>query len=391
MSHVGGGAATNFRVAVRVRPLNAREASARSPTCVLLESEKTLTINNLNAGERPISSSTPTEHRFVYDRVFGPSASQSDLYATAVRPIVSSVLQGYNGSVIAYGQTGTGKTFTIEGALEGEQRGVIPRAVQDIFTHIQYLVRVSYLQIYNEKISDLLQPSSDANLRIRERGNGEPYGLSEHVARRAEDVYKLLAAGKNQRVTNSTSMNRVSSRSHAVFTIVVEHSSQRAGKAGGNVVTIGKLHLVDLAGSERFEASSNEKHQKETANINTSLSTFGKVVLSLTSKHHRHAPYRDSKLTRILQNTLGGNCMTTMITTVTLAAINYLESLASLKFASRAQHVKNHAILNEDKDEQALLSSYKTEIERLKAQLAKAERVQREKEELAAKIAEMEV
>eukprot|EP00730_Choanoeca_flexa_P003815 TRINITY_DN11513_c0_g1_i1.p1 TRINITY_DN11513_c0_g1~~TRINITY_DN11513_c0_g1_i1.p1 ORF type:complete len:1296 (+),score=285.48 TRINITY_DN11513_c0_g1_i1:64-3951(+) len=374
---------SNFKVVVRVRPLNSREQSKKAETCVEIINKQAIQItkpkSQASASERPASSAGPTTHNFNYDRVFDPDSTQQAVYTTAVKPVVESVLQGYNGSVIAYGQTGTGKTFTIEGALEGEHRGVIPRCVSHVFDHIQaapedsqYLVRVSYLQIYNEKISDLLNPGSD-NLKIRERGGNDPYveGLSEHVAKSAQDVYALLAKGRHQRTTNSTSMNRVSSRSHAVFTLIVEHSCERQ-EGEGQVVTIGQLRLVDLAGSERFEASSNQTHQKETQNINTSLSAFGKVVLALTSKSKMHTPYRDSKLTRILQSSLGGNCLTTMITAISPAATSHQESVASLKFGNRAQRVKNHAVCNEDKDEQALLSSYKSEIEQLRAKLASA-------------------
>ena len=299
-----------------------------------------------------------------------------------------SVLEGYNGTVLAYGQTGTGKTYTMEGTLEGAHRGVIPRAAAEIFDYIQsdkpsvaadaedstsqWLVRVSFCQIYNEKISDLLR--SDGNdLKIREGGNKEIFveDLSETVVRSPNDIYKLIAQGRLQRNTNSTKMNATSSRSHAVFTIIVEHSSVDPDLPDVDNVTIGRLHLVDLAGSERFGVTEIEKHQKETVEINRSLSAFGKVVLALTSRGKQHIPYRDSKLTRILQTSLGGNSKTTMITTISPMSTSYLESSTTLKFANRAKSVKNVAQVNHGSDESAQLVGMQAEIRRLQAELSK--------------------
>eukprot|EP00047_Mylnosiga_fluctuans_P023431 m.137765 g.137765 ORF g.137765 m.137765 type:complete len:1223 (-) comp9581_c0_seq3:2173-5841(-) len=377
-----GKAGRNFKVAVRVRPKVEREAPCL--TCVEVNSKSSITITKTPdvkgaSSERP-STSTKSVHSFVYDRVFDENTTQRELYESSVHPVVLSVLEGYNGSVIAYGQTGTGKTHTIEGELAGEEQGIIPRAASQVFeylaavadTNSRWLVRVSYLQIYNEKISDLLEAGKD-NLRIRENADGGVFveGLSEHVVRSADDILRLVQCGKAQRTTNSTRMNKESSRSHAVFSVVIEHSQARAD---GRAVTVGKLHLVDLAGSERFDSVEEEKHQKETQSINTSLSAFGKVVLALTSASQLHTPYRDSKLTRILQDSLGGNCRTTMISTISPASVSYLESVNTLKFANRAKSVKNVAVVNEDKTQKAMLSSYQAEIERLRRQLRDKER-----------------
>lgn len=221
------------------------------------------------------------------------------------------------------------------------------------------------------------------NLRIRESGDGSVYveDLSEHVVRNPRDVYRLLQHGKTQRATNSTKFNKASSRSHAVFTLTIEHSHSD-GISENPDVTVGKLHLVDLAGSERYEATEVEKHQKETQNINLSLTAFGKVVLALTSRSHvSHVPYRESKLTRILQDSLGGNCRTAMITTISPAVFSCLETVASLKFANRAKSVKNKAVVNKDTNgESALLSAYQAEIIKLREMLKKQQQQQQQQQ-----------
>lgn len=372
------GAGRNFRVVVRVRPISEAELASNCKRCVKIDSKSAINVfrHESQNGERP-STAAQNHYTFVYDRVFGEETAQRELYMAAVQPVVLSSLEGYNGSIIAYGQTGTGKTFTIEGSSDGDNRGIIPLTADDIFQRIQdcsdtgsqYLVRVSFLQIYNEKIYDLLSETSKDSLRIRETGDGGVFvdQLSEHVVKNKADIYQLLQTGKLQRTTNSTKMNRESSRSHAVFTIVIEHSKLLAGS---RVVTVAKLNLVDLAGSERFESIGSEKQQRETQNINTSLSAFGKVILSLTSRTHSHVPYRDSKLTRILMDSLGGNCRTTLITTISPVENAFLESVSSLKFANRAKSVKNVAVVNEDKSDSAMLSSYQTEIKKLRALLS---------------------
>ncbi|EGD80383.1 transcription factor inhibitor ECI-6 [Salpingoeca rosetta] len=408
----------NVKVCVRVRPMNKREREGRYAHCVEIADETHVIVHKPKSGggraDRPASSAV-RPLTFSYDRVFGENDAQTTVFSTAVSPVVDSVLEGYNGSVIAYGQTGTGKTFTIEGDLKGEHQGIIPRAVHRVFQHIQdasdarcqWLVRVSFLQIYNERVSDLLDADKD-NLKIREGARGVwVQDLSEHVARRVEDVHALLSRGKQQRKTNSTRKNETSSRSHAVFTIIVERSEE---KEDGTTVTVGKLHLVDLAGSERFEASSDSTRQRETTNINTSLSAFGKVVIALTAKSRVHTPYRDSKLTRILQDSLGGNCLTTMISTISPSSDCLQESTSTLQFANVARSVKNVVKRNEDKSDTAMLSAYQSEVKRLRAMLEKSamavdssamagelerktrmvEQATREKEQLETQIAELQ-
>eukprot|EP00056_Hartaetosiga_gracilis_P013197 m.216546 g.216546 ORF g.216546 m.216546 type:complete len:1488 (-) comp13806_c1_seq3:3847-8310(-) len=368
------GKAKNFKVVVRVRPHITRECGLS--TCVNVKS------NQFVSTTRPGSGKT---HDFVFDRVYDNHSTQQDIYESAVRPVVLSVLDGYNGSIIAYGQTGTGKTHTIEGG-EGDLRGIIPRASEEIFNFIEskdhsnakFLVRASFLQIYNEKIADLLDPDSmkkhgRSYLKLREDGQGGVVvnELSEHVVRSPAEIAVLLKLGSQLRTTASTNMNRESSRSHAMFSVIVERSEK--DESGESSVTIGRLNLVDLAGSERINKTGVEGGQKldELKNINTSLTAFGKVVLALTSPGNHFVPYRDSKLTRMLQGSLGGNCKTTMITTVTSAENSYKETLNSFKFAKRAKNVKNFAVVNEDLSDRALLSMYEKEIKKLRAALKK--------------------
>ncbi|XP_064386094.1 uncharacterized protein LOC135334732 isoform X2 [Halichondria panicea] len=379
----------NFRVAVRVRPLIAREIKSNTGECVLVSPEgNAVTVNKPESRRRQsqigiddfgelVRSDTNNTHNFFYDIVFSPNSTQDQIFGVCAMEIVESVLQGYNGSLIASGQTGSGKTFTIEGGHEEMTRGIIPRATELIFKHIEnypskkdrFLVRTSYMEIYNEKLLDLMAPSRD-NLRIREDGVGGVFveNLSEHVVRNTAGIMSLLREGARLRTTATTKMNKESSRSHAVFTIIVEHAEHQAD-SGGSVVTIGKLRLVDLAGSERLDIDAQSKQQEETKNINVSLHTFGKVVTALTTPGVKYVPYRDSKLTRILQDCLGGNCKTTLIATVTASSSCYTESMNTLKFAKRAKNIKNTALVNKDVSQKALLSAYQKEIHKLKEQL----------------------
>eukprot|EP00730_Choanoeca_flexa_P002486 TRINITY_DN11067_c0_g1_i3.p1 TRINITY_DN11067_c0_g1~~TRINITY_DN11067_c0_g1_i3.p1 ORF type:complete len:1163 (+),score=245.02 TRINITY_DN11067_c0_g1_i3:231-3719(+) len=369
------GKSKNFKVVIRARPPIEREAGVDN--CIEVRQNEMVVIR------RPASAGKPKSHKFAFDRVYTHTASQEALYTSAVHPVVTSVLEGYNGSIIAYGQTGTGKTFTIEGG-HGDARGIIPRASEEIFDYIenisdsssQFLVRASFLQIYNEKISDLLtaNKATDASLNVREDPNGDVIvdGLSEHVVKTPSDVRGLLELGTKMRTTSSTKMNLQSSRSHAIFKVIVEHSTLDPETQETNV-TIGQLYLVDLAGSERVSKTGIQggKQLDEMKNINTSLTAFGKVVLALTSPGSTHVPYRDSKLTRLLQGSLGGNCKTTLITAITPSGNSYTETLSSLKFAKRAKNVKNYALVNEDLGEQALLRSYQKEISKLRKALEK--------------------
>lgn len=366
-------------------------------------------------------------HTFSFDHVYDQQCTQSAVYENTAKAVVESSLEGYNATIFAYGQTGTGKTYTMEGFNSGsgsvEERGIIPRAIEQIFSHIQshisarmrFLVRASYLQIYNESISDLLKPER-SNLTIREDKKRGVFveGLSEWVVRSPEEIYGLMERGGAMRATGSTKMNEVSSRSHAVFIIIAEqsktsyvdargteipadeftamvnayqarHSSGKAAKnANGTMALhpklesmirqsfkVGKLNLVDLAGSERVRLSgATGQRLEESKKINQSLSALGNVIAALTDARGRqHIPYRDSKLTRILEDSLGGNCKTTMMAMISPALEAITESLSTLKFANRAKSIKNEARVNEDLDQKSLLRKYERELKRLRAEL----------------------
>jgi len=281
-----------------------------------------------------------------------------------------------------------------------EERGIIPRAIEQIFGHIQqnasatmrFLVRASYLQIYNEAISDLLKPERN-NLAIREDRKRGVFveGLSEWVVRSPAEIYGLMERGGSVRATGSTKMNELSSRSHAVFIIIVEQSctvvgedeqDQRSAANGNNKAAadkkrikqsfkVGKLNLVDLAGSERVRLSgATGQRLEESKKINQSLAALGNVISALIDiKGRSHIPYRDSKLTRILEDSLGGNCKTTMMAMISPALEAMVESLSTLKFANRAKNIKNEPRVNEDLDQKSLLRKYERELKRLRKKL----------------------
>ncbi|KAL5506186.1 hypothetical protein EMCRGX_G007780 [Ephydatia muelleri] len=379
---VGSKAADNFRVVVRVRPL-----LQKLPACAVADEEqKSVTVTkpgkkkqiDVEDFREIVGADANQTHVFTFDEVFGPSAAQGSIFVQCVQPIVDSVLEGYNGSVIASGQTGSGKTYTIEGGAQVENKGIIPRVTEQIFGYIQniasetdrFLVRVSFLQIYNEKLSDLLDQKRD-NLKLREDGLGGVYieSLSEHVVRNTDEILHLVKLGSHQRTTAATKSNKDSSRSHAVFTIIVEHAQYDSSGGSGSVITIGKMRMVDLAGSERLDTDAESKQQEETKNINVSHHTFGKVVTALTTPGARHIPYRESKLTRILQDSLGGNCKTTLIATINPSVNFYTETFNTLSFAKRAKSIKNTATVNKDISHKALLSAYEHEIQKLREEL----------------------
>ena len=300
-----------------------------------------------------------------------------------------SSLEGYNASIFAYGQTGTGKTYTMEGFKynsRDQQRGIVPRSIQEIFNHIEncqaskktFMVRASYLQIYNEVISDLLR-TDRKNLQIREDKNRGVFveGLSEWAVRSPNEIFTLLKKGAFSRKTAQTKMNNISSRSHAVFIIIVESMSsvdpnQKLTKDCPKQIRVGKLNLIDLAGSERVRVTGAKgKRLEECKSINKSLSALGNVISALADKKVKrsHVPYRDSKLTRLLEDSLGGNCKTTMMVMVSPSSDAYGESLSSLKFANRAKNIKNVAVVNEDVDQRALIRRYEIELNKLRSQL----------------------
>ncbi|WP_304937799.1 kinesin family protein, partial [Dubosiella newyorkensis] len=287
------------------------------------------------------------------------------------------VLEGFNGTIFAYGQTGTGKTYTMEGVVENQDhKGIILHAFDHIFAHIStvkditFLVRASFLQIYMEDVCDLLgDPKKKLHVRQVD-GETSVVGLSTHIVKSPEEITKLLLKGKENRAVGATSMNAQSSRSHSVFTIVIEQQRQEGDRT---MTKMGKLHLVDLAGSERLgKTEATGQRAKEGAKINQSLLALGNVISALVTGA-KHVAYRDSKLTLLLQDSLGGNAKTVMVATLGPASYNYDETLSTLLYATRAKDIKNAPKVNEDPKD-ALLGQLKAQIEALKKQLEEQNR-----------------
>ncbi|GLC37088.1 hypothetical protein PLESTM_000539500 [Pleodorina starrii] len=417
-----GSTSENFKVVVRIRPPLPRElrgTGLRAYQCTtavepgdrnVILSENLLAVVNQQGSMVADGGALYNTYRFTFDCVYDQQCPQELVYRQSAQQVVLSILQGYNAAIIAYGQTGTGKTYTMEGAMEGPDRGIIPRTVEDIFTYIvndpepssKYLVRSSYLQIYNEVVSDLLKPErSSLSIREDRRRGVFVEGLSEWVVRSPAEVYQLMQRGQALRATGATKLNEVSSRSHAVCVIIVEkcttpaatedgapggaswaRSSSSTNGGGDNAVPaiqsikVGKLNLVDLAGSERVHVTGAVgRRLEESKKINASLSALGNVIAALTDRRERsHIPYRDSKLTRLLEDSLGGNCRTTMIATIAPSLEAFQESLSTLKFANRAKNIQNEAHVNEDVDQRTLLRKYERELRRLRDELARRSR-----------------
>ena len=392
----------NLRVAIRVRPPLPRETEDGIPfrsIAIVSQDHKSISLAEyLGAELDEIERQREWEekpqlfqlHRFTFDSVFDLDSTQLDVYTQTAKPAVQSVLEGYNSTIFAYGQTGTGKTYTMEGFTynnKDPERGIIQRTIEDIFYFIEstsnentkFIIRASYLQIYNENISDLLKPEKK-NLQIREDKKKGIYVdcLSEWAVLSPIDLYALLKRGASFRATASTYMNDVSSRSHAVFVITVEQmTTEMINGETHTQIKVGKLNLVDLAGSERIRITGATGQQlEESKKINKSLSCLGNVINALTDQKGRiHIPYRDSKLTRLLEDSLGGNCKTTMIAMISPAHESFSESLSSLHFAQRAKKIKNRPIINEDVNNRALIRQYEIELRNLRNELEQKNRM----------------
>ncbi|XP_061090698.1 kinesin-like protein KIF3A isoform X2 [Conger conger] len=367
----------NVKVVVRCRPLNQKEKMMGHKLAVSVDEIRgTITVNKLETSNEPPKT-------FTFDTVFGPESKQLDVYNLTARPIIDSVLEGYNGTIFAYGQTGTGKTFTMEGVRAvPELRGIIPNSFAHVFGHIakaegdtRFLVRVSYLEIYNEEVRDLLGKDQMQRLEVKERPDVGVYikDLSGYVVNNADDMDRIMTLGHKNRSVGATNMNEHSSRSHAIFTITIECSEK--GVDGNQHVRMGKLHLVDLAGSERQgKTGATGQRLKEATKINLSLSTLGNVISALVDGRSTHVPYRNSKLTRLLQDSLGGNSKTMMCANIGPADYNYDETISTLRYANRAKNIKNKARINEDPKD-ALLRQFQKEIEELKKKLEEGEEI----------------
>lgn len=287
------------------------------------------------------------------------------------------MLEGYNGTILAYGQTGTGKTYTMSGNPDSPQtKGIIPNTFAHIFGHIargkenqKFLVRVSYMEIYNEEVRDLLGKEFNKSLEVKERADIGVFvkDLSGYVVHNADDLDNIMKLGNKNRVVGATKMNSESSRSHAIFSITIE--SSETDETGKQNVRMGKLQLVDLAGSERqSKTQSSGLRLKEATKINLSLSVLGNVISALVDGKSTHIPYRNSKLTRLLQDSLGGNSKTVMCASVSPADSNYVETISTLRYACRAKSIQNLAHIN-DEPKDALLRHFQEEIKELKRQL----------------------
>uniref|UniRef100_A0A8C4SK94 Kinesin-like protein n=1 Tax=Erpetoichthys calabaricus TaxID=27687 RepID=A0A8C4SK94_ERPCA len=361
----------SVKVIVRCRPLNEREKSLNCKIVVSMDSARCQCFI-----QKPGASGEPPK-QFTFDGTYFVEDQTEQMYNEVAYPLVEGVTQGYNGTIFAYGQTGSGKSFTMQGIPSpSSQRGVIPRAFEHIFESIQcaentkFLVRASYLEIYNEEIRDLLGQDTKQKLELKEHPEQGVYvrGLSLHTVHSVRECEVIMEQGWKNRSVGYTLMNKDSSRSHSIFTVHLEICS--TDTSGKDHLRAGKLNLVDLAGSERqSKTGATGERLREATKINLSLSALGNVISALVDGHSRHVPYRDSKLTRLLQDSLGGNTRTLMVGCLSPADNNYEESLSTLRYANRAKSIQNKPRVNEDPKD-ALLREYQEEIKKLRALLS---------------------
>ncbi|KAK4512760.1 Telomerase reverse transcriptase [Mucor velutinosus] len=385
----------NIKVVVRCRPLNARE-KARGATCLIrMDGNQTIITNNkapsTNAIHQKKKHQTKDEDdnvkAFTFDRSYWSADKNDDQYADQElvyndlgRELLDHAFDGYNCCIFAYGQTGSGKSYSMMGY--GEDKGIIPRTCSELFERIadltsdvlKFQVEVSYIEIYNEKVRDLLNPGNKGNLKVREHPTIGPYveDLSRLVVNSFEDIDHLMSEGNKARTVAATNMNETSSRSHAVFTLFLT-SNRFEQVANLNTEKAARISLVDLAGSERANSTgATGARLKEGANINKSLTTLGKVIAALAEQssqpNHKksssaHIPYRDSVLTWLLKDSLGGNSKTAMIAAISPA--DYDETLSTLRYADQAKRIKNKAVVNEDPNAR-LIRELKEELQALR-------------------------
>mmetsp|Transcript_21413 Transcript_21413/g.73786 ORF Transcript_21413/g.73786 Transcript_21413/m.73786 type:complete len:977 (-) Transcript_21413:63-2993(-) len=361
------------KVVVRVRPLSRKEVQDGHEACTVAD-ERTGRITCIN----PKGDSADAPKFFTFDAVFDINITQRKLYDVCSAPVVEAVLAGFNGTIFAYGQTGAGKTFTMEGAPDPpELRGIIPNAFQQIFDKVglaneqqQFLVRASYLEIYNEEIRDLLSKEPKNRLDLKENVDSGVYvkDLTSFVVKSSHEIDQVMQAGKKNRSVGATLMNQGSSRSHAIFTIIVECAE--SDEQRGAHITVGKLNLVDLAGSERqSKTGATGDRLKEATKINLSLSALGNVISALVDGKSQHIPYRDSKLTRLLQESLGGRAKTTLIATVSPGRDAVEETLSTLQYALRARSIQNKPEQRASFRGKALLKAHSHEVDELQRML----------------------
>ena len=355
--------AANVNVICRFRPMNELEKTTGNEQVCVFTSPTSLQFN---------STREKNHYRFNFDRIFPPTSTQEDIYSFGVKGIIDSVLDGYNGTVLAYGQTSSGKTYTMQGEMSSPHtQGIIPRMISHVFNFIheqegtEFMIKVSMIEIYQEKIRDLLDITR-VNLNIREDNIKGIYvdGCSERYVGCPNDVLALLELGSSNRAQAATNMNEHSSRSHSIFILTINQTNK---KDGGS--KIGKLYLVDLAGSEKISKTGATGHTLEEAKIiNKSLTTLGRVINNLTDGKSTHVPYRESKLTRVLQESLGGNSKTCLIITCSPSIYNESETLSTLRFGERAKKIKNKPKINKE----ITVAELQKLVERLKENLKQA-------------------
>ncbi|PWY78878.1 kinesin-domain-containing protein [Aspergillus eucalypticola CBS 122712] len=388
----GGG---NIKVVVRVRPFNSREIDRGAKCIVQMKDNQTVLSTPPGADDKARKAGGGKggdggPKSFAFDRSYwsfdknAPNfASQDNLFLDLGVPLLDNAFQGYNNCIFAYGQTGSGKSYSMMGY--GKEYGVIPRICQDMFERIRTIqqdknlgctVEVSYLEIYNERVRDLLNPSNKGNLKVREHPSTGPYveDLAKLVVRSFEEIENLMDEGNKARTVAATNMNETSSRSHAVFTLTLTQKRHDA-ETSMDTEKVSRISLVDLAGSERANSTgATGARLKEGAEINRSLSTLGRVIAALADvasgkkKNASMVPYRDSILTWLLKDSLGGNSMTAMIAAISPADINFEETLSTLRYADSAKRIKNHAVVNEDPNAR-MIRELKEELAQLRSKL----------------------
>ena len=350
---------SNVKVICRFRPLNDKEKENTKDLCITYIDEEQVEIKSKNEYNN---------FTFQFDKIFNTMSTQKEIYDYSAKELVDSVLSGYNATIFAYGQTASGKTYTMQGQLNSPEReGIIPRMVRHVFhnimlsdSDIEYTVKVSIIEIYMEKIRDLIDLSK-TNLNIREKDK-EIYieDLSEHYVSSEEDVIELIRIGSENRTTAATNMNENSSRSHTLVIMTLHQKNTKTLEA-----KTGRLYLVDLAGSEKIAKTGSSGITLEEAKIiNKSLSTLGMVINALTDGKSMHIPYRESKLTRVLTESLGGNAKTCLIITCSPSSYNESETLSTLRFGTRAKKIRNKPKINKE-----------VTVPELKLQIAKLEKM----------------